>query len=261
MQYNPGRNHHARTSTPLHATSARGRTWRQYLHHAAHLGLMIVLMYVGMFTLDPVYDLIMHAAGASDPWSQLPILSNFVMASNMTIPMVTYMILKRHRRRVIGEMSTAMFIPAVILLGPYLYGLITTETMMSLSHSAMIPLMTAVTIYRICRNGASPDSGRPTSADTSMSAAVYRRFGGPDIVHVENVARPSPRRNEVLVRVEASTVSAADRRARSRDVPKGLGLLAVVGVGLFWPRPQVLGMDIAGVIEAIGSRSIWIKRD
>lgn len=86
-----------------------------------------------------------------------------------------------------------------------------------------------------------------------MTAAVYRRFGPPEVVQVEQVRKPTPRADEVLVKVHASTVSAADYRARSRDIPDGLGLLAAVGIGVFRPSRHVLGMDIAGVVEAVGA--------
>ncbi|NEM06633.1 NAD(P)-dependent alcohol dehydrogenase [Geodermatophilus normandii] len=85
-----------------------------------------------------------------------------------------------------------------------------------------------------------------------MRAAVYRRFGGPDTVGVEEIPRPSVGPDDVLIRVQASTVSAADHRARSREVPRGLGLLAATGIGLLRPKRRVLGMDAAGVVEAIG---------
>ena len=86
-----------------------------------------------------------------------------------------------------------------------------------------------------------------------MRAAVYRRFGGPDNVRIEQLPRPSVGRDDVLIRVHASTVSAADHRARSRQVPRGLWLLAAVGIGAFRPKRRVLGMDVAGVVEAVGA--------
>ena len=95
-----------------------------------------------------------------------------------------------------------------------------------------------------------------------MRAAVYRRFGGPDTVRVEEVPRPSVGPEDVLVRVEASTVSAADHRARSREVPRGLWLLAASGIGAFRPKRRVLGMDVAGVVEAVGERvTDWAPGD
>ncbi|WP_138731507.1 NAD(P)-dependent alcohol dehydrogenase [Modestobacter excelsi] len=86
-----------------------------------------------------------------------------------------------------------------------------------------------------------------------MRAAVYRRFGGPDNVRVEELPRPPVGRDDVLIQVHTSTVSAADHRARSREVPRGLWLLAAVGIGAFRPKRPVLGMDVAGVVEAVGS--------
>jgi len=87
-----------------------------------------------------------------------------------------------------------------------------------------------------------------------MRAAVYRRFGGPEVVRIETVARPEPRATEVLIRVRASTVSAADYRARSKDVPAGLALPSSLVLGIVRPRRPILGMDIAGVVEAVGAR-------
>jgi NADPH:quinone reductase-like Zn-dependent oxidoreductase len=86
-----------------------------------------------------------------------------------------------------------------------------------------------------------------------MRAAVYHRFGGPDNVRVEQVPTPTVGPDDVLIRVHASTVSVADHRARSRDIPRGLGLLAAFGIGAFRPKRPVLGMDAAGVVEAVGA--------
>lgn len=88
---------------------------------------------------------------------------------------------------------------------------------------------------------------------TTMTAAVYRRFGGPEVVRLEQVPVPVPRPGEVLVRVHTSTVSIADHRARTRDVPRGLDLLAAGTIGLSRPKRRVLGMDAAGVVESVGA--------
>jgi NADPH:quinone reductase-like Zn-dependent oxidoreductase len=86
-----------------------------------------------------------------------------------------------------------------------------------------------------------------------MKALVYRKFGGPEVVHVEEVADPTPGPRELLVRVHASTVSVADYRARTKDLPPGLGFFGPLVLGTFRPRYRTLGMDFAGVVEAIGS--------
>ncbi len=87
----------------------------------------------------------------------------------------------------------------------------------------------------------------------TMRAAIHRRFGGPEVVTVETVPRPEPAANELLVRVHASTVSIADYRVRSKDLPRGLGIVGPIAFGLFRPRHQTLGMDFAGVVESVGS--------
>ncbi|WP_277870455.1 MULTISPECIES: NAD(P)-dependent alcohol dehydrogenase [Cryobacterium] len=56
----------------------------------------------------------------------------------------------------------------------------------------------------------------------------------------------------MLVKVYASTVSAADYRSRSRSVPKGLAVPVALALEVFRPRKRVLGMDVAGVVEVVG---------
>jgi NADPH:quinone reductase-like Zn-dependent oxidoreductase len=85
-----------------------------------------------------------------------------------------------------------------------------------------------------------------------MRAAVYRSFGGPEMVRVEELPKPVPRAGEVLIRVHASTVSVGDYRMRTRDLPKGLEFFGPLTIGIYAPRKKVLGMDFAGTIEAVG---------
>lgn len=85
-----------------------------------------------------------------------------------------------------------------------------------------------------------------------MRAAVYRSFGGPEVVRVEELPNPVPGAGEVLVRVQASTVSVGDYRMRTRDLPKGLEFFGPLTIGIFSPRKKILGMDFAGIVEAVG---------
>ena len=85
-----------------------------------------------------------------------------------------------------------------------------------------------------------------------MRAAVYRSFGAPEVVRVEELPKPAPQAGEVLVRVHAATVSVGDHRMRTRDLPKGLEFFGPLTIGIFAPRKKILGMDFAGVIEAVG---------
>ncbi|MDP3196918.1 NAD(P)-dependent alcohol dehydrogenase [Tabrizicola sp.] len=86
-----------------------------------------------------------------------------------------------------------------------------------------------------------------------MKAMIYRRYGGPDVVTLANVPKPTPKPNEVLVRILATTVTTADWRARSLSMPGGFGLLGRLVFGLLGPRQPILGTELAGIIDAIGS--------
>lgn len=80
-----------------------------------------------------------------------------------------------------------------------------------------------------------------------MRAAVYRRFGGPEVVVPEEVPRPVPAGDQVLVRVLAASVSTSDAAARA-----GSPWFARLGFGPFGPRVSVLGGDFAGRVEEAG---------
>jgi NADPH:quinone reductase-like Zn-dependent oxidoreductase len=80
-----------------------------------------------------------------------------------------------------------------------------------------------------------------------MRAAVYRRFGSPEVVTVEDVPKPVPQGDEVLVRVHAATVGVVDSFAR-----RGTPAYARAHFGLRRPSFPVLGSDFAGQVEATG---------
>lgn len=92
-----------------------------------------------------------------------------------------------------------------------------------------------------------------------MKAAVYERYGPPDVVEVKEVEKPTIRDNEVLIRIRATTVSSGDWRVRSLDMPNGFGLLARPILGFFRPRQPILGSELAGDIEAVGKGVMKFK--
>jgi NADPH:quinone reductase-like Zn-dependent oxidoreductase len=87
-----------------------------------------------------------------------------------------------------------------------------------------------------------------------MKAAIYERYGPPEVVRLADVDKPVPRHDEVLIRVRATTVTAGDWRVRSLSMPAGFGLFARPMFGFTKPRQPILGSELAGEIESIGQR-------
>jgi len=81
-----------------------------------------------------------------------------------------------------------------------------------------------------------------------MKAAVYRRYGPPDVVRIEDVEKPVPRDDQVLVRIYATTICAPDWRFRKPE-PFFIRLMN----GLSRPKKvTVLGLEFAGIVESAG---------
>ncbi len=86
-----------------------------------------------------------------------------------------------------------------------------------------------------------------------MYAYTYAKYGNPDVLNLVELPTPTPKANEVLIRVHATTVSAGDWRARSLTLPAGMGLIGRLFFGVTKPRKPVLGTELSGVIESIGA--------
>lgn len=83
--------------------------------------------------------------------------------------------------------------------------------------------------------------------DPTMHAVLHTRYGDASRLTVATPARPTPRRGEVRVRVRASSINYGDHVMLT-----GRPWLARLALGLFRPRQPVLGMDVAGVVDAVG---------
>lgn len=92
-----------------------------------------------------------------------------------------------------------------------------------------------------------------------MKAVIFESYGGPEVLQVVDVAKPIPAMNEMLVRVHATTVTSADRRLRSMDMPYGFGLIARAVFGVAKPRNQILGSEFSGKIESVGTKVTRFK--
>lgn len=86
-----------------------------------------------------------------------------------------------------------------------------------------------------------------------MKAAVYRQYGPPSVVRLEECPKPVPGANDVLIRVRAATVTSADWRIRSLSMPHGFGAAGRLAFGINAPRQLVLGSELAGDVVEVGA--------
>lgn len=87
-----------------------------------------------------------------------------------------------------------------------------------------------------------------------MQAVIYTEYGPPDVLKVAEVSQPEPEVNDVLVRVRASSVTTGDCNMRNFVfVPAGFGLPSRMAFGIRKPRKQVLGIEFAGEVVAVGA--------
>ena len=86
-----------------------------------------------------------------------------------------------------------------------------------------------------------------------MKAIVYRKYGPPDVLHLEEVEKPVPGNNELLIKVHAAEATKADCEMRSFNFPvKWFWLPLRIAVGLFKPKRFILGGYFAGEVEIGG---------
>lgn len=80
-----------------------------------------------------------------------------------------------------------------------------------------------------------------------MKAAVYTQYGGPEVLQVKEVEKPTPGNNEILVRIKASAVNSGDWRLRKAD-PFAVRFI----FGFLKPKKNILGSVFSGEIERVG---------
>jgi NADPH:quinone reductase-like Zn-dependent oxidoreductase len=81
-----------------------------------------------------------------------------------------------------------------------------------------------------------------------MKAIVYTKYGPPDVLKIEEVEKPTPNENRVLIKVHAASINAGDWRVMRADS----FLVRLMTGGLLKPKDTRLGSDVAGRVEAVG---------
>ena len=85
-----------------------------------------------------------------------------------------------------------------------------------------------------------------------MKAIVASKYGGPEVLQLKEIEKPTPKDNEILIKVHATTVSAADFRMRSFTVPAAVWIPARLALGITKPRQPIYGSELSGKVEAVG---------
>jgi NADPH:quinone reductase-like Zn-dependent oxidoreductase len=93
-----------------------------------------------------------------------------------------------------------------------------------------------------------------------MKAIFTTKYGSPEVLQQKEIEIPVPKSNEVRVKIHTTTVTVADVRVRSFDVPLSFYIPARFMLGVFKPRKPILGVEVAGEIDEVGSAVTKFKK-
>jgi len=93
-----------------------------------------------------------------------------------------------------------------------------------------------------------------------MKAIVCTKYGPPEVLKIQEVEKPVPKKNEVLIKIYATTCHIGDTRVRGFRVPFWQMIPFRIFLGIRKPKRNILGMELAGEIEAAGKNVKLFKR-
>ena len=87
-----------------------------------------------------------------------------------------------------------------------------------------------------------------------MKAIVCTKYGPPEVLQLREVPKPTPKKNEICIKIHATTVTSSDCILRGFDVPTWhpMGLMMGIMMGFGKPRKSILGMEAAGEVDSVG---------
>ncbi|MGF2772631.1 NAD(P)-dependent alcohol dehydrogenase [Bacillus cereus] len=93
-----------------------------------------------------------------------------------------------------------------------------------------------------------------------MKAIICTKYGPPNVLQLQNIEKPKPKKNEVLVKIHATSVSTGDCRIRGFNSPLLFWIPMRIILGFRKPRKPILGVELSGEIEDIGSDVTQFKK-
>lgn len=93
-----------------------------------------------------------------------------------------------------------------------------------------------------------------------MKAVICTKYGSPEVLQLKEVEKPLPKSHELLIRIRATTVTAADFRIRSFTVPLSFWIPARLFLGISKPKKEILGVELSGEIESVGKEVTRFKK-
>ncbi|MCP4553573.1 MAG: NAD(P)-dependent alcohol dehydrogenase [Bacteroidetes bacterium] len=106
----------------------------------------------------------------------------------------------------------------------------------------------------------SNDQNNGSNGGTRMKAIVCPKYGPPEVLKIEEIEKPMPKHNEILVKVHATSVTLYDCWQRSGYAPPGFGFLYRLIAGFNKPKQPIHGTELSGEVEAVGKDVSQFKK-
>lgn len=85
-----------------------------------------------------------------------------------------------------------------------------------------------------------------------MKAVCFNKYGAPEVLKLQTLEKPTPEKDEVLIRIHATTVTPGDCEVRSFKFPLWVWIPLRIYMGIFRPKRPIIGMEFSGVVESVG---------